>query len=82
MNINMLTEKKNSQEGDTVNISERTNCSVGSESLGLSSNLFEGILKQAYANFKFLLQTETIRGNTAKEIDKVDEYLKKYADYV
>lgn len=82
MNINMLTEKKNSQEGDTVNISERTNCSVGIESRGLSSNLFEGILKQAYANFKFLLQTETIRGNTAKEIDKVDEYLKKYADYV
>lgn len=55
MNINMLTEKKNSQVGDTVNISQRTNCSVGSESLGLSSNLFEGILKQAYANFKFLL---------------------------
>lgn len=26
--------------------------------------------------------TETIRGNTTKEIDKVDEYLKKYADYV
>lgn len=55
MNINMLTEKKNSQVGDTVNISQRTNCSVDSESLGLSSNLFEGILKQAYANFKFLL---------------------------
>lgn len=55
MNINMLTEKKNSQEGDTVNISERTNCSVGSESRGLSSKPFEGILKQAYANFKFLL---------------------------
>lgn len=72
MNINLLTEKKNSQVGDTVNISETTNC----------SKPFEGILKQAYANFKFLLQTETIRGNTAKEIDKVDEYLKKYADYV
>lgn len=55
MNINMLTEKKNSQVGDTVNISQRTNCSVGSESLGLSSKPFEGILKQAYANFKFLL---------------------------
>lgn len=82
MNINLLTEKKYSQVGDTVNISERTNCSVGSESRGLSSKPFEGILKQAYANFKFLLQTETIRGNTTKEIDKVDEYLKKYADYV
>lgn len=55
MNINLLTEKKNSQVGDTVNISETTNCSVGSESRGLSSKPFEGILKQAYANFKFLL---------------------------
>lgn len=55
MNINLLTEKKNSQVGDTVNISETTNCSVGSEPRGLSSKPFEGILKQAYANFKFLL---------------------------
>lgn len=83
LNISNLTAQARSEFQNVVNDIFPSLQTQINEALDKADNIAKDIDSKIHQLTDSVKQfTESIRSNTTKELDKVDEYLKKYADYV